>query len=64
MVEQLGAETFAYVRIEGQSANLTLRLPGETILRPGTSIGIKPDWRRVHWFDGRGRTLASDRGEI
>jgi len=57
LVERLGAETYAYIRIEGQATNITLRLPGETAFEPGKTIGLKLDWARVHWFDSRGRVI-------
>ena len=57
LVERLGAETYAYVRIKDQPVNLTLRLPGETSPRPGAEVGLQPDWQRVLWFDAAGRTL-------
>jgi ABC-type sugar transport system ATPase subunit len=58
LVERLGADTYAYARLAGHEANLTLRLPGETQLRAGMAVGVTPDWTRVHWFDTQGRTLA------
>ena len=57
LIERLGAETYAYVRFEGQSSNLTLRLSGDADLQPGTSVGLAPDWAQVHWFDQTGKTL-------
>ena len=57
LIERLGAETYAYVRIPGQPADLTLRLPGETGYRPGSRIGLKIDWARAQWFDADGRVL-------
>lgn len=57
LLERLGAETYAYVRIAGQTANLTLRLSGDANLRPGTTVGIAPDWAQVHWFDQAGKAL-------
>lgn len=57
IIERLGAETYAYVRVAGQPADLTLRLPGETGHRPGSRIGLKLDWSRAHWFDADGRVL-------
>jgi ABC-type sugar transport system ATPase subunit len=57
LVERLGAETYAYVRVPGQSTDLTLRLPGETGYRPGSRIGLKIDWVRAKWFDACGRVL-------
>ncbi|MEO8243115.1 MAG: sn-glycerol-3-phosphate ABC transporter ATP-binding protein UgpC [bacterium] len=57
LVERLGAETYAYVRIQGQPINLTLRLPGDAEFRVGAKLGLNPDWARVHWFDSSGQTL-------
>ena len=57
LIERLGAETYAYIRVPGQPADLTLRLPGETGYRRGGRIGLKIDWARAHWFDSGGRVL-------
>jgi len=57
LIERLGAETYAYIRVPGQPADLTLRLPGETGYRPGSRIGLKVDWVRAQWFDANGRVL-------
>ena len=57
LIERLGAETYAYVRINGQTDNMTLRLPGDTSARSGDSIGILFDWNRVHWFGADGKAL-------
>jgi ABC-type sugar transport system ATPase subunit len=57
LLERLGAETYAYVRVPGQSADLTLRLPGETTFRPGSRVGLRIDWTRAKWFDADGRVL-------
>ncbi|MBN8629689.1 MAG: sn-glycerol-3-phosphate ABC transporter ATP-binding protein UgpC [Rhodobacterales bacterium] len=57
LIERLGAETYAYVRVPGQPSDLTLRLPGETRMRGGSSIALKIDWTRAKWFDASGRVL-------
>jgi ABC-type sugar transport system ATPase subunit len=57
LIERLGAETYAYIRVLSHPADLTLRLPGETGYRPGGKIGLKVDWSRAHRFDGSGRVL-------
>jgi len=57
LVERLGAETYAYVRIENRPVSLTLRLPGETILRPGAKVGLQLDWTKAHWFEASGRRI-------
>ena len=57
LVERLGAETYAHVRVPGQPAGLTLRLPGETDHRPGAPIAITVDWSRAKWFDADGRVV-------
>ena len=57
LIERLGAETYAYVRVPGQPADLTIRLPGDTRYTPGTSIGLTVDWTRAKWFDAGGRVL-------
>jgi ABC-type sugar transport system ATPase subunit len=57
LIERLGAETYAYVRVPGQSVDLTLRLPGETRYRSGSRITLKIDWDRTKWFDEGGQVL-------
>ena len=57
LIERLGAETYAYVRVPGQPADLTLRLPGDTTLRPGTPVTLTIDWPRARWFSSDGRVL-------
>ena len=57
LIERLGAETYAYVRVPGQPADLTIRLPGDTRHSAGSSIGLAVDWTRAKWFDEGGRVL-------
>jgi len=57
LIERLGAETYAYVRIAGLPSDLTIRLPGETGFRPGSQIALKIDWIRAKWFDAEGKVL-------
>ena len=57
LIERLGADTYAYVRLTGQPSDLTLRLPGETQLRAGSRVALKIDWTRAKWFDASGRVL-------
>ena len=57
LIERLGAETYAYVRVPGLPTDLTIRLPGEAALRSGNSIALKIDWTRAKWFNASGRAL-------
>ena len=57
LIERLGAETCAYVRVPGQPSDLTVRLPGHTSCSPGNSVGLLVDWTRAKWFDAGGRVL-------
>ena len=57
LIERLGAETYAYVRVPGLPSDLTIRLPGETEIRPRSSIGLKIDWTRAKWFDASGKVV-------
>jgi ABC-type sugar transport system ATPase subunit len=59
LVERLGADTFAYVRLPGQDGLVTLRLSGETVIVAGAPVRLKPDWRRAHWFDAEGNAVGS-----
>ena len=57
LIERLGAETYAYIRVPGQPTDLTLRLPGQTGYRQGSKVSLKIDWARTHWFDTSGQVL-------
>jgi ABC-type sugar transport system ATPase subunit len=57
LVERLGAETYAYLRLGSGPVTLTLRVTGETALHPGSVVGLMPDWPRVHWFSAAGRSV-------
>lgn len=57
LIERLGAETYAYIRVPGQPSDLTVRLPGHTPYSPGNRVGLVVDWARAKWFDGSGRVL-------
>ncbi len=57
LIERLGAETYAYIRVPGQPSDLTVRLPGHTPYGPGNRVGLMVDWTRAKWFDGSGRVL-------
>ncbi|MEZ5797973.1 MAG: sn-glycerol-3-phosphate ABC transporter ATP-binding protein UgpC [Paracoccaceae bacterium] len=57
LIERLGAETYAYVRVPGLPADLTLRLPGDSAHTPGTRVALQIDWTRAKWFDATGQVL-------
>lgn len=57
LIERLGAETYAHVRISELPSDLTIRLPGETGFRPGSQIALQVDWTRAKWFDPSGKVL-------
>ncbi len=58
LIERLGAETFAYVRLGNAGPTLTVRLSGEVDLRAGQAVGLTPDWTRLHLFAANGQRLA------
>ena len=57
LLERLGAETYAYVRVPGLPSDLTVRLSRETGVRPGGDMALNLDWTRVKWFDAGGTVL-------
>ncbi|UHD44175.1 ATP-binding cassette domain-containing protein [Aureimonas altamirensis] len=54
--EHLGSDTYLYVAIS-DTEELTVRLPEESPLEAGQSIGLQPRPGRVHRFDVDGKTL-------
>lgn len=50
--EELGGETYAYGRIDGQ--DFVARLPPTTKVRPGDRLPLRIDASRVHLFDDAG----------
>lgn len=57
--EHLGSDTYLYVAIS-DTEELTVRLPEESPLEAGQSIGLRPRPGRVHRFDADGKTLRGD----
>ena len=49
VIEPMGAETFAYLRVGRFS--LTVRLDPQTTVRPGQDLRLVPDLARAHAFD-------------
>lgn len=57
--EHLGSDTYLYVAIS-DTEELTVRLPEESPLEAGQSIGLQPRPGRVHRFDADGKTLRGN----
>jgi len=58
-VEALGAESFVHVITEAGDA-LVVRNPGDEAPARDTIVGLAPEPRRLHLFDGSGQSLRSD----
>jgi len=58
LVERLGAETFAYVRVDGLGEALTVRLPAHAGARIGDAIGLSVEPAGLHRFAVDGTTLG------
>ncbi len=56
VVEYLGADTFVLVD-GGQLGQLSVRLPGDTPLRPGDAIGLSFDPEHTLFFDDQGQAV-------
>ncbi|ABE50614.1 ABC transporter ATP-binding protein [Methylobacillus flagellatus] len=65
LIEPLGAETIATLRLEQLTANLgqytvQARLPGHQTVSPGQQLQIQVAHANLHWFDdGQGTRIAS-----
>ncbi|SEP04685.1 ABC transporter ATP-binding protein [Aquisalimonas asiatica] len=59
VVENLGADTFAYVESE-QLGSLTVRLEGDSTARSGETLYLTPRHEALHAFDREGRRLPED----
>ncbi|MBR9823524.1 MAG: ABC transporter ATP-binding protein [Rhodobacteraceae bacterium] len=57
VVEYLGADTFLIVDC-GAAGQITLRINGDTELRPGARIGLDFEPGKTHAFDAEGQALA------
>ncbi|MCX8500651.1 MAG: TOBE domain-containing protein, partial [Alphaproteobacteria bacterium] len=64
LVERLGADSFAHLSVP-QLGKLTMRLPGETVMKYGDPVTIEFDPRSLHRFDDSGRSLTqtNEKGE-
>ncbi|MBW7922640.1 MAG: sn-glycerol-3-phosphate ABC transporter ATP-binding protein UgpC [Rubellimicrobium sp.] len=62
LIERLGPETFAHLRLPDLPDTVTLRLPGDSGVEPGTAVALRALPDRVQWFDAAGRALAATRG--
>ncbi len=51
LVEPLGADTLAHVRLEGQDEPLVARLDGVHAVAEGDTLYLRPDADRLHLFD-------------
>jgi ABC-type sugar transport system ATPase subunit len=58
IVERLGAETYAYVRIPDLDENVTLRLGGNKVVSPNTRAALRVDRENVHLFEADGRAVG------
>ncbi|GHC31909.1 sn-glycerol-3-phosphate import ATP-binding protein UgpC [Aidingimonas halophila] len=51
LVEPLGADTLAYVQLDGQAEPLVVRFDGARRLEEGDRLWLAPDLERLHLFD-------------
>lgn len=56
MVERLGAESLAYVRLNGGEV-VTVSVDGSHLIRDGETVGLQPDPVHCHLFDAQGQAL-------
>ncbi|MDR5172245.1 sn-glycerol-3-phosphate ABC transporter ATP-binding protein UgpC [Methylobacillus flagellatus] len=66
LIEPLGAETIATLRLEQLTANLgqytvQARLPGHQTVSPGQQLQIQVAHANLHWFDGEQGTRIATR---
>ena len=59
LIERLGAQTYAYVDVEGLSEPITLAVPDKTDIAAGDLVGIMPVGDRVHIFDSEGAVIGN-----
>ncbi len=57
VIEYLGADTFLIIDC-GAEDKVTVRLNGDTDLKPGTRIGLHFPADKLHFFDGEGMALG------
>ena len=58
ITEHLGGETFVYVTLPSGEP-LTVELPGQVAVEPGSTIGVEIDPQAVHVFNADGQSLTS-----
>ena len=56
VLEYLGADTFVIVEC-GEAGKLTVRLTGDTELKPGTPLGLRFAPEHCHFFDAHGQRI-------
>ena len=59
VIEYLGADTFLIIDC-GVEEKVTVRLNGDTDLKPGTQIGLHFPNDKLHFFDENGRALGAE----
>ncbi len=60
VVEPRGSELLVYLRLDGSKEGEELRVvaPPEPMVSADTTVGVRFDRERLHWFDKDGRRLA------
>jgi multiple sugar transport system ATP-binding protein len=60
LIEPTGADTFVDIEAGHGSAamHLTVRVPPETALTPGQTVGLQAQPHAQHWFDAAGQRLS------
>lgn len=58
VAEHLGSDTFLHVHETGLADMITVRAPGEVILKHGDSIHLTPRADQIHKFDAKGARIA------
>ncbi|MBN9061992.1 MAG: ABC transporter ATP-binding protein [Rhizobiales bacterium 65-9] len=60
MIEHLGSDLFAHVKLDRAEELVIARLDGQRTLKVGERIGLAPDIDHLHRFDAEGRRLTAD----
>ena len=58
VAEHLGSDTFFHIHETGLAETLTVRAPGEVMLRHGDTIHLNPRVDQMHRFDDKGLRVA------
>jgi len=53
-VESLGAATYAYATLPGETESLTVQLPGEVRVKAGDGLALRFAPGKAHLFDAEG----------